>query len=75
MRVFDIAVHSWDLATAIGSAGELDPDLADYVLDIVVNETPGMGFDIEACGDVGPEATAMERLLDFCGRCVQPASA
>lgn len=75
MRVFDIALHSWDLAIAIGCDGELEPALAEYVLDIVLNEAPGMGFGIEPCGDVGPEATAMERLLDLCGRCVQPSSA
>jgi uncharacterized protein (TIGR03086 family) len=70
MRVFDIAMHSWDLAMAIGRSGELDPALAEYVLGIVLTEAPGMGFGIEPCGKVGPEATAMERLLDLCGRCV-----
>ena len=75
MRVFDIALHSWDLATAIGCSGDLDPALADFVLDIVLNEAPGMGFGIEPCGDVGPGAIAMERLLDLCGRCIPPASA
>jgi uncharacterized protein (TIGR03086 family) len=75
MRVFDIALHSWDLATAIGCDGELDPALAELVLDIVLNEAPGMGFGIEPCGAVGPDATAMERLLDLCGRCVAAASA
>ena len=74
MRVFDIALHSWDLAMAIGCDGELDPTLAEVVLDIVLNEAPGMGFGIEPCGDVGPDATAMERLLDLCGRCVQVGS-
>jgi hypothetical protein len=71
MRVFDIALHSWDLTMAIGCDGELDPALAELVLDIVLNEAPGMGFGIEPCGDVGPDATAMERLLDLCGRCVR----
>lgn len=75
MRVFDIALHSWDLAIAVGCNSELDPALAERVLDIVLKEAPGMGFGIEPCGDVGPGATAMERLLDLCGRCVQPARA
>ena len=75
MRVFDIALHAWDLAMAVGCNGELDPALAERVLDIVLTEAPGMGFGIEPCGDVGPGATAMERLLDLCGRCVQPAKA
>jgi uncharacterized protein (TIGR03086 family) len=68
MRVFDIALHSWDLATAIGSGGDLDPALTEHVLAIVLDEVPGMGFGIEPCGEVGPEATAMERLIDLCGR-------
>jgi uncharacterized protein (TIGR03086 family) len=68
MRIFDVALHSWDLATAIGSDGVLDPDVAQLVLDIVVDEAPGMGFGIEPCGAVGPGATAMERLLDLSGR-------
>jgi uncharacterized protein (TIGR03086 family) len=72
MRIFDIAVHSWDLATAIGSDGEFEPDLAERVLAIVLNEEPGMGFGIEPCGGIGPEATAMHQLLDLCGRCGQP---
>lgn len=72
MRVFDIALHSWDLATAIGRDGGLDSALADFVLEIVLSEAPGMGFGIEPCGEVPAEATAMERLLDLCGRCAQP---
>jgi uncharacterized protein (TIGR03086 family) len=75
VRVFDIALHSWDLAISIGRDGALDPALAELVLDIVLNEAPGMGFGIEPCGDVGPDATAMERLLDLCGRCAPVASA
>lgn len=75
MRVFDIALHSWDLAVAIGRNGDLGPTLAEHVLDIVLHEAPGMGFGIEPCGDVGPGATAMERLLDLCGRCDQPLNA
>ncbi len=74
MRVFDIAMHSWDLAMAIGCDGALDPALAECVLDIVLSEAPGLGFGIEPCGDVGPEVSVMERLLGLSGRCVQPAS-
>jgi uncharacterized protein (TIGR03086 family) len=71
MRVFDIALHAWDLATAIGRDGDLGQPLAECVLDIVLNGAPGMGFGIEPCGDVGPDASAMQRLLDLCGRCVE----
>ncbi len=75
MRVFDIALHAWDLAVSIGRDGQLEPDLAEHVLDIVANEVTGMGFGIEPCGDVRPDATAMERLLDLCGRCTRVAEA
>jgi hypothetical protein len=44
------------------------------VLDIVLDEAPGMGFGIELCGDVEPEATTMERLLDLCGRCARAST-
>jgi uncharacterized protein (TIGR03086 family) len=69
MRVFDVAVHSWDLATAIGRTAELDDDLIEAVLRIMGQEAPGMGFGIEPCGVVGPEASLMEQLLDLSGRC------
>ena len=56
MRVFDIAVHSWDLAVAIGQDGTLDDVLAKYVLAIVEGEEPGMGFAIEPLEITGPNA-------------------
>ena len=68
MRVFDIAVHSWDLAVAIGRDGTLDEPLADYVLTTVEGEVPGMGFGIQPIGDAGPDAGSMDRLLDLAGR-------
>lgn len=71
MRVFDIALHTWDLAVAIGRRGDLGTPLAEHVLNIVQREAPGMGFGIEPCGDVSPDATLMERLLDLSGRCVE----
>jgi uncharacterized protein (TIGR03086 family) len=71
MRVFDVAVHAWDLAVALGLDATLDDELTRTVIAIVEHESPGMGFGIEPCGDVGPDATAMERLLDLSGRCAQ----
>ena len=68
MRVFDIAVHSWDLAVAIGRDGSLDESLADCVLTIVEEEVPGMGFGIQPLGNAGPDAGPMDRLLDLAGR-------
>jgi uncharacterized protein (TIGR03086 family) len=75
MRVFDIALHAWDLAVAVGRNGDLGSPLAEHVLNIVERGAPGMGFGIEPCGDVSPQATSMERLLDLCGRCEQQVDA
>jgi uncharacterized protein (TIGR03086 family) len=75
MRVFDVALHAWDLATAIGRDATLDDALVAYVLRTVRQEAPGVGFDIEPCGDVGPDASALEQLLDLSGRCTKPAPA
>ena len=74
MRVFDIAVHSWDLGTAIGRDSDLDPELAELVLGIVESESGGRGTGIEPCDEVGPDAPVMERLLDLTGRYGTPRS-
>jgi uncharacterized protein (TIGR03086 family) len=73
MRVFDIAVHAWDLAGALGRNAELDEDLVETVLQIVRQEALGMSFGIEPCGDAGPDASPMEQLLDVSGRCSNSA--
>jgi uncharacterized protein (TIGR03086 family) len=73
MRVFDIALHAWDLAVAIGDDTTLDPRLVDAVLEVVRHEALGIGFGIEPCGVTGPEASAMEQLLDLSGRCTRTA--
>ncbi len=67
-RVFDIAVHAWDLARAIGAEEDLRPDLVDRVLTIVADGPPGMGFGIEPLGKATSSSTAQERLLDSAGR-------
>jgi uncharacterized protein (TIGR03086 family) len=72
MRVFDIAVHSWDLAVAIGRDGTLDEALTDSVLTIVRGEAPGMGFGIQPLGEAGPDADPMDQLLDLAGRSPLP---
>lgn len=68
MRVFDIAVHSWDLAVAIERDGTLDDALVDRILTIVNGEVPGMGFGIQPLDNAGPDASPMELLLDLAGR-------
>ncbi len=69
MRVFDVTVHTWDLAAALGRDAGLDDELVDDVLDVIEREPPGMGFGIEPCGRVGVGASPLERLLDLTGRC------
>jgi uncharacterized protein (TIGR03086 family) len=73
MRVFDIAVHAWDLAVALGRNAELDEDLVETVLQIVRHEALGMSFGIQPCGDAAPDASPMEQLLDVSGRCSNSA--
>ena len=75
MRVFDVAVHAWDLAVSLGRDATLDEGLVDTVIAIVQQEAPGMGFGIEPCGKVGPGATPMDLLLDLTGRCTEPVQA
>ncbi len=67
-RVFDITLHTWDLARAIGADEELAPDLVDAVIAIVENGPPGMGFGIEALGLAPLDASPQARILDMTGR-------
>lgn len=67
-RVFDIAVHAWDLAQAIGVDDSLPAELVEAVLAIVENGPPGMGFDIVAMSGAGPMASRQQRLLALAGR-------
>ena len=69
MRVFDVALHAWDLAVGIGDDATLDEPLVEAVLEVVRHQALGMGFGIEPCGEVGPDASPMEQLLDLSGRC------
>jgi uncharacterized protein (TIGR03086 family) len=68
MRVFDVTLHAWDLATALGRDVTLEERLVELVLDTLTREGPAMGFGIEPCGRAGPDASAFERLLDLSGR-------
>ena len=67
-RVFDITLHAWDLARAIGADEQLAPHLVDVVLNIVETGPLGMGFGIAALGNVGASASAQAKLLDLTGR-------
>jgi hypothetical protein len=67
-RIFDIAVHAWDLARAIGADDALDPALAQAALDIIQSAGGQMGFGITPLGRAAQDASAQERLLDLAGR-------
>lgn len=65
-RIFDCALHAWDLAVAIGADDTLDPDLIDAVLRIVRTEPEGMGFGIEPKAVIG--LSPQQELLALSGR-------
>jgi uncharacterized protein (TIGR03086 family) len=67
-RVFDITLHTWDLARAIGGDEQLAPDLVDAIIAIVEQGPPGMGFGIAALGLAPSNASPQVRLLDMTGR-------
>jgi uncharacterized protein (TIGR03086 family) len=67
-RVFDITLHAWDLARAIGADERIGSDLVDAVLAIVENGPPGMGFGIAALGSTDETSSPQARLLDLTGR-------
>ena len=64
----DPVVHGWDIATATGGHVAIPDDLADHYLRRFTPVADG----IRANGLLGPElsggTTAVDRLLDFCGR-------
>ncbi|MFM2076575.1 MAG: hypothetical protein RJA49_465 [Actinomycetota bacterium] len=67
-RVFDVTLHAWDLARAIGASEQLDADLVDTVLGVVENGPAGMGFGITALGETDDTASPQSRLLALTGR-------
>ncbi len=67
-RVFDLTLHAWDLAHAIGAEEQIEPELVSAVLAIVANGPPGMGFGIAKLGHAGAGAPPQSRLLDLTGR-------
>lgn len=68
-RVFDISIHAWDLARAIGTDDRLDPALVAVVLEIVRDGPIGMGFGIAALGRAAEGSSPQATLLDLTGRC------
>ena len=67
-RVFDLTLHAWDLARAIGADERIEPELVQAVLAIVANGPPGMGFGITALGVAHRGSPPQASLLDLTGR-------
>jgi uncharacterized protein (TIGR03086 family) len=68
MRVFDVAVHAWDLARATGADERLDPQLAVVVLDVLRGMHDGPGFGIVPIGAASRDDPPQVQLLDLSGR-------
>ncbi|MGB2756594.1 MAG: TIGR03086 family metal-binding protein [Acidimicrobiia bacterium] len=72
LRVRDTAVHAWDLATALGIDATLDPEMVELMWTQVEPAAPFLAasgmFGSGASGNLPPEATTQQRLLDTLGR-------
>jgi uncharacterized protein (TIGR03083 family) len=70
MQTAEFAVHTWDLARAIGAPGELDAEAAERGLSFMSTtmkpEMRGEAFAAEI--DVPADAPAYDRLAAFAGR-------
>ncbi|WP_067435664.1 TIGR03086 family metal-binding protein [Nocardioides jensenii] len=70
MAVTELAVHTWDLATAIGWERPLDEGVAQCGLDFMsaslTDELRGEAFGPQV--QVGADAPAVDRLAGFAGR-------
>jgi uncharacterized protein (TIGR03086 family) len=70
MRVLDVAVHTWDLARAIGADETLDPDVVAFALTL--QDTFEAGRDRAAFapppGETSADYPAQARLLHLSGR-------
>ena len=68
--VSDVIIHSWDLARAIGADDQLDPVLVAFVVEFLTPQIEawrGAGAFGPAV-EVGPDASAQDRLLAQTGR-------
>jgi uncharacterized protein (TIGR03086 family) len=65
VRIFDMAVHAWDLAKGIGADERLDPGLVGWSLDALDGPLAFLWGSPRAAS---PDASPQERLLRHCGR-------
>lgn len=68
--VGDLAIHSWDLATALGAPRRIDPETVDAMLPEMEGQADALAssglFDPPV--EVGPDADPQARLLALTGR-------
>ncbi|MFI6578548.1 TIGR03086 family metal-binding protein [Nocardiopsis sp. NPDC050513] len=65
---FDLAVHAWDLATALGAPTRLDPVLASALRAWTDDRPPGPGAMFDAPVQVADGADDTDRLVALTGR-------
>jgi len=69
MRVLDVTVHTWDLATAIGADEDLGPELAEFVLAVAMDADFGSSPAFAPPpGEMPADGSAQTRLLYLVGR-------
>jgi uncharacterized protein (TIGR03086 family) len=70
MRVLDVAVHTWDLARAIGADESLDPDVATFALTLQDTFEDGRerGSFAPPRGETPADSSAQTCLLHLLGR-------
>jgi uncharacterized protein (TIGR03086 family) len=70
LRVFDLSVHAWDLARAIGGDEQLDVELCHVVLDVLtaLAESGGPGFGMVPVGRTTSSDSTQAQVLDLSGR-------
>jgi hypothetical protein len=70
MRVLDIAVHTWDLARAIGAGESLDPGVVAFALTLQETLDAGRrrGAFAPPPGKTPADNSAQARLLHLAGR-------
>jgi uncharacterized protein (TIGR03086 family) len=76
MRVAELVVHGWDLATATGQSTDIDPDLAEHVManwKARLGDKPRTLVPFEDPQPVPADASAADRLAGYLGRSVVEA--
>lgn len=72
LRIFDLVVHSWDLAVAIGANRALDPSLVDLLWaewSPRADQAASLGvLGAGPSGSLPADASTQDRLLDLTGR-------